>query len=187
MERDTPIIDWSTVRAWSTDITSPTTSQIDVRSNGALSTKYATLSVRALTGAITARSCVAAGLHITGPKAGAEFTPYALSCLAVGGDSNVRPFLFVAESPATITNNAAGDAVTDVHWLAAGDTPGTDGSKLQADMVIVCNPNTADRALCFGVAMLAGVSAALDTACFVRLSVRRLIGVNPAILDTRKM
>lgn len=187
LERDAPVIDWLADGLWATSTSNVTSASWFVRSDGLVKLDYGTLNVRAATVALAASKLVAAGIHITQPEPGEEFTPYAISCVAMGVDPNVRPVLFVGESPATITNDATGDVVTEVRFLAFGDTPGTYGSSMEKEVVLVINENTVPRALCIGVAMMSGTSSALAAAALVRLSVRRLIGVNPPIHDSRKL
>lgn len=186
VETDTPIINWQAYQLWSTVDFSILLSTFVVRSDGVKNTDFATMDCRAVTGAITAREAVCAGVHIAGPQAGEELTPYAVSVTAMAGDSNVRPFLFVGESPAVITNDATGDNVAVCRFLAIGDVTGSDGSSLNTEMTVVIAENTADRALCFGVGMLAGVSAGLDAQGAARLSVRRLLGPQPQVLNMWK-
>lgn len=187
LERDTPIIDWGAYIAWCTAVADAGASTWKVRSDGALNANYGTMDMRSLTGAIAARQVVTNGLHITGPEAGAEFTCYAVSTTAMGEDSNVRPVLILGESPSSITSDAGGDDVTNVRFLAFGDTSGTDGSNLREEMIVAVAEGTSGRHVCFAVGMLAGVAAALDTGGFFRLSVRRLVDPGPRIIDARKI
>lgn len=187
LERDTPIIDWQSYLEWCDTEMVAATQTGKVRSDGVLKVHYGTLDSVGSTGAITARKSVCLGLHITGPEPGVEFTPYSVSVVAMAADKNVRPYLFVAESPAVITNDADGDTVTDLRLLGLGPTPGTDGANLEKDVTVVVTEKTADRALCFGVGMMAGVAGGLDVRGYFRLSVRRLVGPGPRIVDARKL
>lgn len=186
LERDTPIIDWAAYTAWCTGLSDPTTSSYLVRSDGVVYGDYAVANMLALTGAITARKAFCTGLHMAGPEVGSEFTPYTISCVAMHGDANVRPFLFMGESPASVTSGAGGNAVSLVHFLAFADSPGTDGSKLEKELTVIVAEKTVDRGLCIGVGMMAGGSAGVDAGGYARLCVRRLVGPGPRVIDTNK-
>lgn len=186
LERDTHIIDWPTAVAWCTTTGDPAGGTHTVRSDGLVGADYKTMTTRALTGAIAAGTVICNGVHLAGPMTGAEFTPYAISVMAMAEDNNVRPYLFIAESPATITSDAGGDACAQVRYLAFGDGPETYGGKLNADMIIAVTEKTADRNICIGVAMLAGTTGGATNGGLVQLSVRRLIGPGPRVVDVRK-
>lgn len=189
LERDTDVINWATtLNTLSTIESDPEDETIRVKSSGTLNVDYGTLTLSMLSGVITARRIRAAGVHITGPQPGNDFTPYAVSVQATCADESLRPYLLIGESPATITSNDTGDVVTNMNVLA---TPmasnGSGGSSLQRSFTAVVAVKTDDRALCFALAFLAGVGASLNDAVIAHLTVRRLIGLDPSIIDARKL
>ena len=186
LERDTRIIDWRThLAAFCTSTTWWEAQAKKVRSDGLLHTDYATLDVEDDQG-IAAGLVRCVGVHLTGPEPGDEFTPYAINVSARAEHAEVSPFLFVGESPATITSNAAGDDVLDTRHILQASHQGTGGGALDGNIFIVANENTADRGICFGVGMMSPVgSSALGLQ--VSMSVRRLVGVEPPIYDSRKL
>ncbi len=188
LERDTKIIEWGTELAdWSTNEKNPGNASIDMTSDGLLHAAHGTMSIYDAITAVTQLKCRGAGLNMTGPEAGNDYTAYQISVVAHAPDAVLIPLLFVGESIATITNNAAGDAITDVRVIAWADVSGTQGSKLEKDFTIVVKPNTADRGLAIGVAMYAPNTTSGTLQCHCYLSVRRMIGISPPIIDTRKL
>lgn len=189
LERDTPIINWATVHLWANALSDPLTGSFAaVRSNGLLAGDFATMTVNEKTAAVTGELAVCAGIHLAGPEPGVEFTPYAISCAAMAVDPELRPFLFVGESPASITNGANGDVVTDIQLLAFGEGPNEfHGSSLAVDMTVVISEKTTDRAVCFGIGMMAGISTSGNKGGYARLSVNRMIKAGPRIIDNRKL
>lgn len=186
LERDTPIINWSTtINQFATTEQLALAATQSVRSDGVLNTEYGTIvSIPTIT-AITTLFSKCMGLHLTGPAAGTAYTPYQISCSVFCDDVNIKPLLMVGESPASITNAAGGNAVTEVRPIGVPHQVGPEGSALDYQSVILVNPNTLDRGLCIFVAMIAGGTGAAPRV-WMRLSARRLIGVNPLVLDTRK-
>lgn len=187
LERDTPIIDWSAYVDWATTLSSLNAASFNVRSDGLLKGDYGSLYSKANTGVITAGNVTCAGVHLPGPEPGVEFTPYAVSCIAMAEDDDVRPLMFIGESPVTITSDVTGDVVTGIRMLGFAHAVGDQGSHMEREMTVVVTELTADRALCFGVAMAAGSTGGATAAGMVSLSVRRLIGPGPRIVDARKL
>lgn len=187
LERDTRVNDWLNYGSWPTAYTLLTTSTMKVRSDGVLNTDYANVSSRGTSGVITARSTCAIGVHLTGPLPGSEFTCYQISAACIAADPTVKSLLFIGESPATITNNAGGDTVTAHRLLRTCESSGAEGSMLNVEMTVALPVLTDDLGTCFGIALLAGSGASSDLTAYMHMSVRRLIGINPAIIDTRKL
>lgn len=188
LERDTDIIDWSPATATlSTTDTVHVASNYLVRSLGVLNADFATLHINALSGVVAAFKVRCAGIHITGPQVGEEFTPYAVSVHAQCADLTLRPFMFIGESPITITSGAAGDSVADVRLMAFPVQSGSDSASLSRQFIVLIKEKTAGRAVCFGVAALAGASASGDLGIQIHMSIRRLIGINPSLIDTTKL
>lgn len=182
LERDTPIIDWPTYQLWCTSLSNPFAGSLLVRSDGILKLDSASIDANDDTGVITSDLATCIGLHLTGPEPGTELTPYSVSCVAASEDPDVRPFLFVAESPASITSAAGGNTVTDVRYLGFGNK-----NTLDKEVTIVAAENTLDRGICFGVGMWGHGGPGADEAGMVRLCVRRLIAPGPRVVDTRKL
>lgn len=187
LERDTRIIDWTGYQTWCTAFSLLTASTIKVKSDGLIHADFATVKVRAATPVITARSVCATGIHITGPLAGTEHTCYSVSAVCMAADPEVIPFLFLAESGATINNDAAGNSCNSHRLLGVAHMSGAEGSALEKELTIAVKVNTADKSLVFGIGILANASTSAALTAYMHLSVRRLIGVNPAIIDTRKL
>lgn len=187
LERDCKVVDWSTYQAWCTTFYDPQLSTHTVRSSGVVNPEFGVVDIRQFMGTITTRTATATGVHVDGPLPGDEYTPYQVSCSAYTEDPVVRPMLFVGESPASPTSGAGGDSITNCRLISVGGEASTEGAYLQEETIVALPENTADRALCFFVAMYAGSGAGSNLRGFVHLSVRRLIGVHPPILDTRKL
>lgn len=189
LERDSVIVDWTSLIAWSTTETDPRTPDSNVRSDGVVYQDYGTLYTSGLTGTITANASRCTGLHIAGPEPGDEFTAYALSCVAMAEDPQVRPYLFVAESPAAPSATSVGQTCGETRFLAFADAPkGNGGAELAKDTLVVVAESTNKRGLCFGVGMLAtGPAGGATEGGYIRLCVRRLVGPGPRIVDIRKL
>lgn len=187
LERDTHIVDWTAhLAAWCTTFTDPSTANMNVLSDGVLYTEYACMDCRFNTGVITATKAAPNGLHISGPEPGDHFTPYAVSVRAVSTDPLARPLLMMGESPASITSAAGGNVVGLTRLLAAPEGHSDQGHSLNADFTVVVKEQTADRGLCFFVAMYADAANSGDLDALCALSVRRLVGVMPGVFDTYK-
>lgn len=188
LERDTRIIDWaSVVSGWCTTFQDAIAITPKVRSNGVLNDEYATCTVKAATGVIPAGNITCAGLHMKAPQSGAEFTPYQVSVSVYCEDLNVRPFLFVGRSPTTLTADATGDSVGIWRIIGIPNHSGPNGSALDKEITIVANPPAADQGLCFYVGLIAGVTISTNLAAAMHMSVRRLIGPGPRVIDVRKL
>lgn len=188
LERDTPIIDWAAyIVAWCTTDANPNSSIHAMRSDGLIHPDYGTMDCLANTEIITARLAFCNGLHIQAPLEGLEFTPYQISAVAMHEDDEVRPFVFMGESPAVLTSLIAGDSVTDVRFLSFGDSPNLVGSKLEYNETILVKQTPNLRSLAFGIGMTCGGTDSLNAGGFCRLSVRRLVGVAPDVYDTTKL
>lgn len=188
LERDTQIIDWrARLGGWGTGGSGSGGTSYAVRSDGLLHVSFATLDVFSSTVNPAVNIINSVGVHLTGPDPGDEFTPYSISCMAHTTDPDVIPMLFLGESPASITSDSAGNTVTEIRHIALGESPGPNGSVLMKDMTIICPEKTAGRGLCIAIGMMAGPNTApTNNRCYARLSVRRLFGVHPPIIDTRK-
>lgn len=188
LERDTPIINWSAQGLWPTTETNLGANTANVRSDGILHPDYATTWLSDKTGALTAELAVCSGVHLAGPKPGIDFTPYQVSVVAMASDPRIRPYLFCAVSPAAITTDATGDVVSNVRVLGFAPPPNSEyGSTMEKEVTFIANVKTADRGMCIAVGMLSGLTGSANNRSMVRLSVRRLIGVQPSIIDTRKL
>lgn len=168
---------------------------INVRSSGLLQIDHAMVKVNAAL-TITAGNLTGTGLHISSPPIhGEEFTPYSYNCTAWSEDPEIVPMLFIGVSPAVITNNNTGDVVTDIRFIKAGKSSGASMVTLEAEGTIATqHPFTTlgagyeTRAICFGVAFVCGLNnATAGSACYARISVRRLVQNEPQILDTSKL
>lgn len=188
LERDTDIVDWSaTITNLATTESADGTGSYNVRSSGILNSEYATLDFRGLTGAVTLRKFRCIGLHIAGPMEGNELTPYAVTLRARAQDETGRLFAFVGESPAVITGAAGGDVVTETQLLAVGHADGNAGSALDREFIVSVAERTADRGLCFGFAFEANSGAAANLYARCQMTVRKLISLEPRVIDTRKL
>lgn len=193
LERDTHIINWHPdLAGWCTTLCDPGIDVWQVRSDGVLVTDYGAVACTKTTGAITGSKGTALGIHITGPEVNEttqanEFTLYSVQVQGYAVDENVRPMLFIGESPAAISNVAGGNAVADVRILGVPDGSGVAGGCLQVELTVAVKETTNSRNVCFGVAMVAGITVSTDVDAIFHLSVRRLVGVKPAIYDTYKV
>lgn len=190
LERDTPIVDWRTgLAGWATDATSTQGEIYSVVSDGLLHADYGTMYIAQPAGP-TAGKCECAGLHITQPETLDEFTPYAISVVAMSEDPLTWPFLFIGISPATITSDATGDVLSKCRIIGVADNIDAPGACMEKEVTIVVAKMPVGleaRALCVGVGMTAGTVNSADKHCWAYLSVRRLVGNNPPIIDTRKL
>jgi len=186
LERDTTIIEWQAYRGWCTVFTNLLTETLTVRSDGLVHPDYAVLDTSETTGTVTARATNCMGVHLTGPEPGAEHTCYQIAAICATDDPLLRPFLFIGESD-TITSAVTGNLVTDIRILEFGTNDGLDGNSLKSNMTIATPVNTADKTICIGVGLMAGVANAVNLGAWLHIAVRRLVGVNPQVLDTRKL
>lgn len=193
LERDTFIVSWiADLAGWCTTAIGPGSDSWAVRSSGNVGTDWAVESIIQNTGVVAANTGFAVGVHIEGPEETLgvddnQFSLYAVQAVAYCEDENLRPMLFIGESPASVTNSAAGNTVTDVRIIGVPDGSGTQGGCLSVEMVLAVKENTADRNLCFGVAVMAGLTGSSNANCLMNMCVRRLLGSRPAILDATKL
>lgn len=187
VERDVQVFDWVTHDAWGTVDQDPSLGTQAVHSDGVLYTNVATVSSRASTGAIAAQRQRCLGVHLTGPEPGDEFTLYSIQASAVVSDENALPCLWMGESPATITTAAAGDNVAEVKLIQAGVSSAVIGGTLRFDGVVAVNENTADRGVCFFVGVRTNLVGAADSVCNMSMTARRLIDVQPRVIDVAKL
>lgn len=187
IERDTHILDWRAhMAALGTGEATSVGLSFFVRSDGLTHAKFATLSMAAAA-TITAVKSKAAGFHMSPPKDGDFYTPYQYSVKAMTDDINVRPMLLVGESPASYSSTTVGDAVGDMRLLASGVSHGGEFCSMEANGILVANENTAGRSIAFAVAFAAGAAGATAAGCWIELSVRRLMQVEPLISDFTKL
>lgn len=188
LERDTHILDWRAHgTSFSTSAVNGKARSYRVRSDGILHPNYSTISVHEEIATTSVKQVRCAGVNMAGPEPGLDFTPYAISCVAMSGHINQVPILVVGESIATITSDAGGDLITEVHTLDGPVMGSTEYSTLNYQRVILVNENTAGRGICFAIGMLATAGTASTALAWCHMSVRRLIGIDPAVLDTRKL
>jgi len=184
LERDTQIIDAPSGIGWSSFFSDPIGGTVNVRSNGVVYPEYGSVVTRVNTSAITARKFTSCGLHIRSPRTtGIELTPYQINLSCFAEDPSVTPFLFVGESPVSVTASTAGNSVTDWQLIDSGIKSGP----LNVNTIVSYKENTPDRNVCFAVGLLAGSSASSNLRAFVSMSVRILDGVYPPVYDSRKL
>lgn len=186
LERDTPIYDWTAYDLLSTSQNVASATTWFTHSDGILHDQFATFQSNYAVGSTTADNVRSGGVNMKGPEPGDEYTPYRIDAVAVCDDVNVRPVLFIGESIAAITDDAAGDVITDIRQVAQANAYGPEGASLHYNGIILAKENTAGRGLMVGIGMLAGAAGAAACTIWTHLSVRRLIGVNPTVLNTRK-
>lgn len=187
IERDSAIVDFSAEQSFSQSESNLEAVTWNVRSDGVQRTNYGVLTASQEITTTTADKTKATGLHITGPADGDELTLYCIQAFALSDDPNVRPVLFIAESPASITSASAGDVCTTRRILAAGTGLGTEGSQLAYHGVVAVDDTPNGRGVVFGIGMSANSSGGAATKAIVNMTVRRLVGVDPRVLDTRKL
>lgn len=186
LERDTLIVDWTTpIAGVSSSEGAANGYSYRMRSDGLLHETHASVNLQQGP-TITATKQKAVGLNFKGPRSGDEYTPYQISANAISQDINMTPVLFVAESIATITDDAAGDVVTDVRIIGVPHTIGAEGQTLDINTIILAKENTAARGMAIGIALIANATAITAKQMWCRLSVRRLVGVSPQVFDTTK-
>lgn len=188
LERDATLVSIPVKEFWCETLSNPRLGTAEVRSDGVLYPDYGQLIVSESMGVVTTRNATCAGLHMGAPEPGGDYTPYAVHCVAMSEDLNVRPYLFMGQGPSSVTDISTGNQVSVVSYLAFGPTPGTEGSNMSFDAIVnVVEMNIPTRPVTFAVGMLAGATAGTDgPAGFVRMTVRRLIAPGPRVIDTRK-
>lgn len=196
MDRDPQLVNFQAyLPAWPTVAQVQESTSYSVLSDGLVPENFATMDIFQVA-TVPDNQCLCVGVHLEGPQDGEEYTPYMISVSALSGDPMVRPFLFVGESPATINSAAAGNVVTDIRIIGTHSTAGQigitafneTGGSLDKDICIAVKRKTADRKICFGVGMVAGLSTLSGRKSQARLSVRRLYKTDePRIINTRKL
>lgn len=194
IERDTFIVNWhADIPGWCTTTIDPATDSWAVRSDGVQVIDYGVVSTQAQVGTLAAGLASAIGVHISGPEPtlggdSEQFSLYAVQVVATSEDPDIGCVLFVGESPASITNDAAGNTVSDVRLIGVHSGNTNDSGGLERELIVAVKENTADRALCFGVAAFVGAAGtAVPNYTIFNLCVRRLLGNKPLILDPTKL
>lgn len=183
LERDTQIIDWATkLSGFSTVQSLLSDTAWEARSSGVINSAFGT-AYNIGGKSMNAGSVRCLGVHMEGPQEGEDYTVYAISVNAMSWAAGVRPVLFMGESPASPTVDSV---ISDVRIIGTCDTSGDIGGTLQKDFSVVVKENTAERAVFFGVAMASGLAASSDY-MHGRISVRRLVKIEPTVLDTTKL
>ncbi len=190
-ERDIKIGTWLTsTLALSTSTTSSFSDDVYMASDGLVHPDFGVATCKALTLAIPGTRMASFGINLTGPEAGDEYTLYSYSAQAMCVDPLLVPVLFCAVSIAAVTSNVAGDLVEHFSIIGTAKAVSASFNSLHEEGVIAV-PKTddvaANRGICFGIGFITHASTSGTYATMSRLSVRRLIGNNPAILDTTKL
>lgn len=195
LERDTPFLSWTDDdnSPWCTASSAAAAANIVMRSSGVLNEDSGSMVCRGTTTMI-ANEIRSNGIHLRGPYdelALDEHVVYQYDVCALSTDVNLIPLLFCAISPASITSSAGGDTVSEVHAISYAQNITTIGNTLNAQGTFAV-PKTdhiaVNRHIAFGVGMMAGPAAAAGTnTMYARLCVRRLVNLEPSILDTRKL
>lgn len=188
LDRDTNLIPWQAFGpAWCTTHQIITASN-QVRSNGVLNLDYGVLDNNAATGAILASKATFMGLHMAAPEEDAGFTCYQITARLMCDDGSLKPILIVGEAQ-TVTADAGGDEVKETRLLdVASFHSSSVGGMMKTDMTIAMSTMpTAGKNPCFALGILNGLGTSGNLNAWGHLAVRRLVGVNPAILDTGKL
>lgn len=188
-ERDTKIVDW-VQNTQTTATTQQSTTENDLRmvSTGVLNVDHGLIQIKATADIASANTIQAIGLHITPPVIGDEHTLYSYNAHAWCVDPELMPFLFIAVSPASITNNVAGDVCVRFQIIGTPDASSDNFISMQREGTIaVPQTHIDDRSICFGIGFATGVSACTALKVFARLSVRRLVANKPTLIDTTKL
>lgn len=190
LERDTQIMDWKDrLSGWPTNSVAVSLDVYQARSDGVLYKEFATLDVANAAGPL-ADNCETVCVHMSQPETLDEYTPYAISAVAMSEDPLIRPFLFIGISPASITSDGGGDILAKCRIIGVADLVDDSGACMSKELTIVVAKMPAGlttRALAIGVGMMAGTVNSANVHCWARLSVRRLVGNSPPIIDTRKL
>lgn len=186
MDRDTKICEWETpLSNWCTTATDPTTTDYTARSDGTTNENYGVMEAQGLITA-TANQMFANCVYMQPPKEGDELTPYSISVSALVEDETLRPVLFIGMAPASYGASGAGQQSTICRIIKPGKCD-LSGGVLNADFVIALGElPTADRQLTVGLGFMAGKSAGTGDA-WARLEVRRLLTLEPTIIDAQKL
>ena len=187
LERDAPVIENTTaIPGWSASFVDLSGADaLRMRNNGLTYTDFGAAYCIADTPAISAGQVAGIGLHMQGPQESdeGEYTPYAISAHCICQDTSVRPFVFYGENGGTLSDGSSGNLMQNCKILAGGD-----GTKVEFDGTVLLKEITADRAIGFGIGLLADASGASDAdAAVARISVRRLISLEPRVIDVGKL
>lgn len=192
VERDTQLGDWATIApaGFATTVLG-LGADLQVSSDGILHPDYGIIKVRdGSTEVLTANQNTCCGVHLAGPLAGDEFTLYSYDLRCFVDSNAITPFAFVAVSPASITSAAGGNVCEEWVNLKWGEAYDTEMRTLNAHGVIAL-PQTdavsAGRGVCFGVGLMTHGAGAAAGSAIVHGAVRRLIDVQPAIIDINKL
>lgn len=186
LERDTNLVDWTSgFPGWCTDHNIITANN-QVRSDGVLHSDYAIIDFNGAQG-MAARKATFAGVHLAAPLEEEGFTCYQITARMQCDEPTVRPILVVGEAQ-TVTADAGGDQIKHTSLLDVALYSGLEGAALRTDMTIALPPMEEDGTNpCFAVGLLAGDASSVTENGWFHLAVRRLVGVNPKILDTTKL
>lgn len=190
LERDNHIVSWADgLAAWSTTAASVEGGGYRMVSDGLLNADYGAMHIFQLCNPLLGKM-EGAGLNITQPETLDEYTPYEIHAVAMTEDPLVRPYLFVGISAATITNASTGDLLSKCKIIGTADYDSDTGSAMDRELTIIVPKmpvGLETRGLAIGIGMMAGTVNAGNDHAFASLSVRRLPGNSPAIMDTRKL
>lgn len=185
LERDAMAIDTTTkLSGWSTSFVDLNGADaLRMRNDGVEYSDYGAAYIFANTPAITAGQVSGVGVHMTEPHPGTdEYTPYAISAHLVASDPDVDCIVFCGENGGTLSNGASGNLLQNSKILASGHR------HVSFDSVVLLPEMTADRAVGFGIGVVAPASGASSADAAVgRISVRRLMRWEPAVIDSRKL
>ena len=184
LERDAPFLDLTAndLLGHCTATTNLGSNAFVSRSDGTTYTNSATMNVRQNIGVHSVTNSVCCGVHIEGPEPGDEYTPYSLNAVAFVEDANVRPFFFVGENQGTPTSDAAGDTLARCRLLKMGIS-----TALELNTILLINEYTADAPLHFGVGFHCLGGSSTDVTGRAHIYVRRLVELEPKVLDTTKL
>lgn len=192
LERDTGIVRWDDdMTGWCSASSNSYDRDYLVRSDGSSDNEWHTLQVSTTCAPTSARKIISNGVHLKGPEDVDELTLYEYHAIARSEDDDVRPVLFVGVSPASITNGAGGDTVSECRFEAISKSCGAGGADLEARGVVGLTKTdhvAADRNVCFAIGMQSGsAGSAAGTYAWAQLSVRRLIGQPKEVIDADKL
>lgn len=191
LERDTQIIDWAALTlALSTSTSAAAGDDIRMTSDGLVHSNFGVAHTKGLTVAVAGNKITAAGINLQGPDPGDEYTLYSYNAFAWCVDPELMPILFCAVSIAIPTNAVGGDLCEHYQLIALPQSLGTTHRALQSEGTIIL-PKTdavaASRAVAFGIGFATAGSTSGTLGAYTRLSVRRLMENEPAIIDTTKL
>ncbi len=191
LERDTKIVNWALkMGGWPTATSASDGEDCTMRSDGVLNADYGLVQVKADTIAVPANRMIGAGVHMSGPLDGEEFTLYSYCVDIWTSDTELIPVFYVAVSPATITSDATGDLCEQFSLIGTADGMSTEYKALHREGVValpLTDAVAAGRGVAFGAGLATTASASGTLKAYMRLSVRRLVANEPSILDTTKL